>query len=446
MSVSVGKALRSARESKNIPLSKVSDDLHIRITYLQAIENGRPEILPSPVQGRGFVRMYSDYLKLDTEKILYAWDHPDIPFSLDSEIPNQTESPAPQERIIEKTESSPQPSKTDTVNSQNADPVSAIYKQIGSELRQRREILGLSYEDAEKHTLVRSIYLKLIEDGNFDSLPSSVQARGMLNNYAAFLNLDVDHIMLQYANALQLKSASRIAETVKEKKNKKEPKPTKKAGKFRQFMTPDLFVGVSVLIAMFAIIIYSAVTISEYKAKAVQKTVDLNLNFINQLATHEITATATSVSNLTPTVPISEINPSEPTLINTQSESLAIEETNQPVQIFVEANQRTFMKVVADGDVVFIGRTLPGNTYPFDASQMIEVTTGNAAALKITYNQQSLGLMGKLGEVITLQFTNNAIMTPTPAITMTPTLTIEPTYTPQIFEATPTFTITPYIP
>ncbi|HPS48611.1 MAG TPA: helix-turn-helix transcriptional regulator, partial [Flexilinea sp.] len=84
MSVSVGKALRSARESKNIPLSKVSDDLHIRITYLQAIENGRPEILPSPVQGRGFVRMYSDYLKLDTEKILYAWDHPDIPFSLDS--------------------------------------------------------------------------------------------------------------------------------------------------------------------------------------------------------------------------------------------------------------------------------------------------------------------------------------------------------------------------
>lgn len=30
-------------------------------------------------------------------------------------------------------------------------------------------------------------------------------------------------------------------------------------------MTPDLFVGVS--IAMFAIIIYSAVTISEYKAK-----------------------------------------------------------------------------------------------------------------------------------------------------------------------------------
>lgn len=44
-----------------------------------------------------------------------------------------------------------------------------------------------------------------MEDGNFDALPSSVQARGMLNNYAAFLNLDVENIMLQYANALQLK-------------------------------------------------------------------------------------------------------------------------------------------------------------------------------------------------------------------------------------------------
>lgn len=136
------------------------------------------------------------------------------------------------------------------------------------------------------------------------------------------------------------------------------------------------------------------------------------------------------------------MNPSKPAQMNTQSENLTVEETNRPIQVFVEANQRAFMKVVSDGDVVFTGRTLPkGNTYPFDASQMIEVTTGNAAALEITYNQQSLGLMGKLGEVITLQFTNNAIMTPTPAITMTPTLTLEPTYTPQVFEATPTFTV-----
>jgi hypothetical protein len=53
---------------------------------------------------------------------------------------------------------------------------------------------------------------------------------------------------------------------------------------------------------------------------------------------------------------------------------------------------------------VFKGRTLPGNSYPFDASELIEITTGNAAAISITYNQQRLGIMVKSVKIWTLQF------------------------------------------
>lgn len=78
-----GKMIRDARERQGIRLEKVSSDLHIRVTYLQAIENGRSEILPSPVQGRGFVRMFAHYLKLDPESVLAIWDSP---------LPNETPS------------------------------------------------------------------------------------------------------------------------------------------------------------------------------------------------------------------------------------------------------------------------------------------------------------------------------------------------------------------
>ena len=57
MYIDAGKIIRDAREAQNISLEKLSENLHIRITYLQAIENGRSEILPSPVQARGFIRM-----------------------------------------------------------------------------------------------------------------------------------------------------------------------------------------------------------------------------------------------------------------------------------------------------------------------------------------------------------------------------------------------------
>ena len=104
------------------------------------------------------------------------------------------------------------------------------------------------------------------------------------------------------------------------------------------------------------------------------------------------------------------------------------------------------MTVKSDGKEVFNGRTLPNNTYPFDAENLIELTTGNADALSVVYNQQNLGRLGKLGENITIVFSPFMAATPTPQFSPTPTNTYEPTYTPQPETPLPTNTPTPYIP
>jgi cytoskeletal protein RodZ len=61
----VGELLRQKRESFRQDLKTVAGQLHIRLSYLKAIEDGRFKDLPGPTYAAGFVRSYSDYLGLD---------------------------------------------------------------------------------------------------------------------------------------------------------------------------------------------------------------------------------------------------------------------------------------------------------------------------------------------------------------------------------------------
>ncbi len=529
MSIKAGNLLRKAREAKGVSLKEASDALHIRLPYLQALEGGRTEIIPSAVQARGFLRIYAEYLDLDTAMIIKEWDNPTPdeseapaapaaepekkadakprfnPFAKRSAAPEQpapqqpiqqpyiptgTAQPIPQQPIRQpyiptqnnarqvppQQPYTPQQPVTNFVPRQQTSvpetPVQPaekkekkakkpfslfgrkkdetasaapeektpqeIFKEIGAKLAFRRKALSLSVEDCESQTLIRSIYIESMEQGNFEQLPSFMQARGMLNNYAAFLDLDVDGIMLEFATALQgftLEKNNRPAG--------KKRKPTKRAGKLKSFFTPDLFVGVFVIVGIAGIIIYSAITITAYRRSVTEPTAAFNLLDQYQNTTH----TPFVLETETPTP-----NPEELQMRIAETEAASAEEESEeetvvsPVRIFVTANQRTYMKVTADGKEVFAGRTVPGNTYPFDAQNLIELTTGNAAALSVTYNQQNLGTLGNLGQIVTIVFSPLTAATPTPQFSPTPTNTFEPTYTSMPETPLPTNTPTPYIP
>ncbi len=88
-------------------------------------------------------------------------------------------------------------------------PSQTIFIAIGKTLCQRRESLSLTLDEIERHTHVGKHYLQALEAGEFGRLPSSVQARGMLNNYAHFLDLDVDALLLTFAEGLQTQRLER---------------------------------------------------------------------------------------------------------------------------------------------------------------------------------------------------------------------------------------------
>jgi cytoskeletal protein RodZ len=306
---------------------------------------------------------------------------------------------------------------------------SEILKEIGRELRSRRELLSLHFDEVERNTHVKAHYLEALERGALDELPSTVQTRGMLSNYATFLDLDVDTLLLRFADALQ----ARYRERNPQKPPRKPGQPiTTNIPPVRTFIAGDMIfgVGMAILLVGFAIWGVSRVMTlqSQRQAKATAPPIS------------EVLLTAPAPSSLvdTPTPVQVESFPGEATV----TVEIPTQNANAQVQLNLVAVERTYMRVTVDGEVAFDGRVVPGNAYPFEAENQVEVLVGSGAAIRIVYNGRDLGLMGTFGQVVNNVYTRTEIITPTAAPTATGTITLTPTNTAPP-TATSQFTVTP---
>jgi cytoskeleton protein RodZ len=525
----IGQKLKQAREAQSLTIDKASEATRIRVPYLLALETDDLSSLPSPVQARGFLRNYAEYLGLDIEKILDELRTEQKPsdeiigpadvydqlatqapaaFSSQSVTPLSTpeadlaiQAESQPEATLEKTkrggrkkigpeldsvivepglenveepvvqaepeivtrapiEKQPEelllqpdvnenlwqtwlnrissiiPSRTKTLqldsrlpeqeafDTQIQDQPSVsdnlestqIFKEIGAELRRRRELLSLHLGEVEHNTHVKEHYLDALENGAMDHLPSTVQTRGMLSNYATFLDLDVDAILLRYADALQARH-----------REKNPQKPMRKSGEpivtnipsIRSFVAGDMIFGVGMAVLLIGFSIWG-----------------INRVLLLQ-SLREVQPTAPSISDVLLATPDQALITPTGTLAQIQSIAEATEtiliptqNLNVNVQVNLIAVERTFMRVVADGKEVFNGRIVPGTAYPFEAENQVEILVGSGAAIRIVYNGHDLGLMGGLGQVIDNIYRANDVITPTsqptPTITKTPLVTATP--------------------
>ncbi|MDY0028474.1 MAG: DUF4115 domain-containing protein [Pseudobdellovibrionaceae bacterium] len=68
--LSVGDILHRARTRADITLEHAAQQTRIRISYLQAIEDGQLDRLPGRIYALGFIKTYAEFLNLDGEKII----------------------------------------------------------------------------------------------------------------------------------------------------------------------------------------------------------------------------------------------------------------------------------------------------------------------------------------------------------------------------------------
>lgn len=331
-----------------------------------------------------------------------------------SEPPAETE-PA----VLAEPERSPE-QEMQNASFENSDK---IFKEIGRELRARRELLSLNFDEVERNTRVKAHYLDALERGALDELPSTVQTRGMLSNYATFLDLDMDALLLRFADALQARHRERNPQ-----------KPARKPGQpivpnmppVRTFLAGDMIFGVGMAILLVGFAIWG---VSRVMAIQSQREVKPTAPSISDVL---LASPDPSSFTATPTFLPVESFPGEPTV----TVEIPTQNVNAEVQLNLVAVERTYMRVVVDGEVAFDGRVVPGNAYPFEAENQIEVLVGSGAAIRTVYNGRDLGLMGTFGQVVNNIYSGTEIITPTAAPSATPTITLTPTHT-----AVPTSTL-----
>ncbi len=71
---SFGSTLRIERQKKNLSIEQISNHLKISKTILRAIEEEDNDSLPSPVYVKGFIRSYSELLKIEPEPLVHSFN------------------------------------------------------------------------------------------------------------------------------------------------------------------------------------------------------------------------------------------------------------------------------------------------------------------------------------------------------------------------------------
>jgi len=325
------------------------------------------------------------------------------------------------------------PSSESTAVLEAREPISSespavIFAEIGRKLRQRRELISLTIEEVERHTKLRAAMVRAMEDGTFDKLPSPVQTRGMLSNYAAFLDLDTDMILLRFADALQARHREKYAQTPREKI---QTEVITTIPLLRSFIAGDLIFGLVMITVIIALGVWGIGRVLESQDEVVlQATAPSIVDVLagTLLPTPSVEATFVPADD----APIAGFDPG-----TIEAPTFG---PNVNVVVAVFAVERTFVRILVDGEMAFEGRIAPGETQTYEAESQVEVLTGNAAALRISYNGRDLGLMGDMGQVINQVYTIAGVVTPTATMPPTPTQTLPPTITPT---PSPTITFTP---
>ncbi|AGB40714.1 Helix-turn-helix protein [Halobacteroides halobius DSM 5150] len=81
----IATKLKNQREQLGITLKEAAKDTKIRLEYLQAIESGNFSNIGQEVFLKGFLKIYSDYLNLDTKEIIAEYEAAKSDYNLDSE-------------------------------------------------------------------------------------------------------------------------------------------------------------------------------------------------------------------------------------------------------------------------------------------------------------------------------------------------------------------------
>jgi cytoskeletal protein RodZ len=310
--------------------------------------------------------------------------------------------------------------------------VSMDLSALGRYLRESREVKEITLEDAVNALRIRRPILEAFEQGDFSAVETPVQVRGLLRNYARFLDLEEERVLQYYEAAISPKRRSRFG-----RRRRREP----------ELLAPRRITDTPPSLP--------AVMITDSRPRRMK--VKPKRNWLTTIALTLVSLAALSVivsviysmvrepqQVLTPTVPATAQSLVDTTITATFMPTSTLPPPTNTLDfvaqgyagfdVRMEMVQRSWVRIVAD-DVEQIARILePGEVIEFDASTSVEITAANASALRLTVNGQEQTIPGNRGQQVTVSISSAGItkvvegeVSPTPSPTDLPSATPSPT-------------------
>jgi cytoskeletal protein RodZ len=271
-------------------------------------------------------------------------------------------------------------------------------EEIAQTLKEARHRLGLTLDEAERSTRIRAHYLEALEQGEIQSIPSQVQARGFLKNYSEYLGLDSGPILKRYSEVIHSQRTLPLRRT---RQDEQATRPSVRVRRRR--ISADLVIAAMITFTVLAVLIWGFGLVAS------------SLRGQNQAASPFLIPTFTpTVEGETPAAESAEIavaqTPPPPSIDIPPVLTDALD-----LRLLVE--RRAFISVEVDGEIVENRRAAPGELLEFQGEELIIVTTGNGGGVRVFFRGQDQGLLGELNEVVTRLWVREGAITPTPSAT-----------------------------
>lgn len=401
----VNDILRDGRLAKDQELKDVSDNLRIRLPFLEAIEAGQYQELPGTTYAIGFVRGYADYLGIDSAKLVDQ-------FKMEAaELENRTElhfpEPLPGGRI---------PGGAIffvcivlavvfyggwVFVSSNGKPIAEIVSELPANLA---EMIGVETSSPE---VVESPEVPAVVTVVENEAPVSAPEDNTVETPEA--------VIVDAGEAIE-----EIVETVTE------PEATEVGSQVAEVVTETAVVAAPAPVEESQPVVENAIeTVEPAVAVSVSEVADAVEENIQQQAPASEVSEAEEVSVVSEPVPVAEIVtevvatepspaedmavaelttsdpiPSPPVVAQMERKPRVYGEENSSARIVITANTPTWVEVTAPSGELMLTRLLnKDDSYRVPDATGLTLVTGNAGGLDFTVDGKAVPAIGPVGSV-----------------------------------------------
>jgi len=260
-------------------------------------------------------------------------------------------------------------------------PASSGARSLGAWLRTQREARGVTVEEIAEASKISRRYLEALESDRFDVLPAPVFVRGFLREYARIVGLDADEVVNLYLLARPSVPRDRGVAAANARRNS--------APRGRGTSIWGYVILVVVLLAVFLGI---AVGISWWAGRDAARSAAEEAGGVEEVvaqtavATEEASPPADGDAAAPLTPPAEETREPAPLL---PSAAGAVEPSSAPLRVVLEFQQDCWVEVVVDGRRRESELKAGGETLALEAQDYVELTLGNAPAVRLEVNGQA---------------------------------------------------------